>query len=397
MNFKNCSYCKKKLSIEFFKKKKNGYSKCCIDCLEKSRIRALKNTLKNKDKFLCEDCEYKCANKGYLKKHIKAVHLKIKNFECEKCSYKCATKTSLKNHINAVHDKIKNFECEKCSYKCSSRGNLYQHINTVHDKIKNFECEKCSYKCATKGSLKQHIKRIHLKIKNFKCEDCEYRCFRKGSLYQHINTVHDKIKNFECEKCSYKCSSRGNLTQHIKMIHLKIKNFECEKCSYKCSSRGNLTQHIKMIHLKIKNFKCENCEYKCSCNSNLKRHMKTCTGKMNCSSGEFKIMEILKKLNIQYEYDTSYKVKDISFLRWDFIIELNNKKAFIEYDGIQHYEPTRFGNMTYNKALECYNSTVARDNLKNEFCEENNLKLLRISYLEKKECENLILNFIKNV
>ena len=281
MNIKNCNICKKKLSIEFFKKKKSEYSKCCIDCLEIARVRTFKNTLKNKDKFLCGDCEYRCS---------------------------------------------------------------------------------------TSGDLKKHINRVHLKIKNFECGDCEF-----------------------------KFSTNGDLNQHIKAVHLKIKNFECEDCEYRCSAKGQLTQHIKAIHLKIKNFECVECPFKCSANYDLKRHIKICTGKMNCSSGEYKIMEILKKLNIKYEYNTSYKVKDISFLRWDFIIEINNKKAFVEYDGIQHYEPIRFGSMTYNKALECYNSTVARDNLKNEFCEENNFKLLRISYLEKEECEKLIQDFIKNV
>jgi very-short-patch-repair endonuclease len=47
----------------------------------------------------------------------------------------------------------------------------------------------------------------------------------------------------------------------------------------------------------------------------------------------------------------------------------------IEYDGIQHFEIVEFfgGEKSFNERL-------INDNIKNDFCEENNISLLRISY-----------------
>jgi len=215
-----------------------------------------------------------------------------------------------------------------------------------------------------------------------------------GVLKLHIKHVHDKIKNVQCSKCDYKCSTNGNLKSHIKRVHDKIKDFECSKCDFKTSTNSDLKTHNKAVHDKIKDFKCDRCDLKFSRNSSLKTHIKTCTGEMNCSSGEFKIMKILEKFNIDYDYNTSYKVKHKSYLRWDFIIEINDEKAFIEYDGIQHFEPVPFGGMSEEQALIAYDKCVLRDSLKNEFCEDHNLKLLRIPYYEKKNIEKLIKDFL---
>jgi hypothetical protein len=66
---------------------------------------------------------------------------------------------------------------------------------------------------------------------------------------------------------------------------------------------------------------------------------------------------------------------------------------FIEYDGIQHSEPVRFGGISKEKAEHKFEETKIRDKIKDEFCHENNFKLLRISYTET-DIENLIDNFI---
>jgi len=365
---KYCKGCSCNLLLTFYKKNRKGdYNKSCINCLERAKIKREKNKLKNKDKF-----------------------------KCEKCDYKFYDISSLKRHIKSIHDKVKDFFCENCDYKCSLNGNLQLHIKKVHLKIKDFFCENCDFKCSTSSHLKRHIKNVHNKIKGFGCEKCEVKFFSNSHLKRHIKSIHTKIKDFKCSKCDYICSDITNLNRHIKSIHDKIKNFLCKKCDYKCSASSHLKRHNERVHLKIKKFECEDCNYKCYSNSYFKKHIKNCTGKMNCSSGEFKIMGILNKLNIKYEYNTTYKVKNINFLRWDFIIKLNNKKAFIEYDGRQHFKSVCFGNMNDKKALECYNKCVFRDNLKNEFCEENNFKLLRISYLEKEECEKLIQDFINS-
>ena len=94
-----------------------------------------------------------------------------------------------------------------------------KHIKAVHDKIKDFECDKCDFKCSTNGDLKIHIKRVHDIIKDIKCDKCEFVCSTNGGLKIHIKSVHDKIKDCKCDKCEFVCSSKSHLKRHIKYIH----------------------------------------------------------------------------------------------------------------------------------------------------------------------------------
>lgn len=72
--------------------------------------------------------------------------------------------------------------------------------------------------------------------------------------------------------------------------------------------------------------------------------------------------------------DCKYKQR----LRFDFVIyDLESNIIFsIEYDGKQHYKPT-FNNE--NK----FNEQQIRDVIKNNYCKEKNIPLIRVSYKEK--------------
>ena len=39
-------------------------------------------------------------------------------FTCDTCNKAFSTKKNLKRHIKMVHDKIKDFKCDKCDYTC---------------------------------------------------------------------------------------------------------------------------------------------------------------------------------------------------------------------------------------------------------------------------------------
>jgi len=380
--------------MKYFKvNRKGNYTKTCDDCRAYATKVRGEMRERNKGRFKCEKCDSKFNTNGNLKDHVKSVHNKIKDFECDLCNHKCSSNSNLKRHIKHVHDKIKDFECDLCNHKCSSYGNLQLHIKMVHLKIKDFECDKCDSKFSINSNLKRHIKMVHLKIKDFECTACNHKYSSYGILQLHIKMVHLKIKDFECDLCNHKCSSNYNLQLHIKRIHDEIKDFECEKCDYKSSTSGDLQMHIKTVHLKIKDFECEKCDYKCSTNGNLQAHIKTCTGETRCSSGEFEIMQVLNKLKIKYEYNTSYKVKHKSYLRWDFIVKINKKRAFIEFDGQQHFEPVKFGGMSEEQAQVNFNKGVVCDNLKNQFCKDKGLRLLRIAYFDKDNIEEIVKEF----
>ncbi len=85
---------------------------------------------------------------------------------------------------------------------------------------------------------------------------------------------------------------------------------------------------------------------------------------------------------------------DDNYYRYDFYLPEYN--LFIEYDGKQHYEPVRFfGN---SKDAECvFKRTQEHDAIKNRYCEENNINLLRIPYWETKNIETIINNCLQRL
>lgn len=89
----------------------------------------------------------------------------------------------------------------------------------------------------------------------------------------------------------------------------------------------------------------------------------------NMSSGEFMVNAYLIKLGVNYEYGYILPNK----LHFDFW--LPQYRVAIEYDGRQHYESNEF----FDKRESLY-VRQHRDQLKNQYCKEHNIKLLRIPY-----------------
>ena len=79
---------------------------------------------------------------------------------------------------------------------------------------------------------------------------------------------------------------------------------------------------------------------------------------------------------------------DKRLLPFDFY--LPNKRICIEADGRQHFEPVVFGNMTYSDALENFEIVKMHDEIKNKFCEEHNITLIRIPYWERKNLNTIL-------
>lgn len=106
----------------------------------------------------------------------------------------------------------------------------------------------------------------------------------------------------------------------------------------------------------------------------------------NNSKGEKRVLEILNKLNI--DCIPQYRFKDCKFkntLPFDFYLPKYN--ICIEFDGEQHYKIKEcFG------GLDEFINIKIRDTIKNEYCKNNNIKLIRIPYWEFDGIENIITN-----
>lgn len=94
------------------------------------------------------------------------------------------------------------------------------------------------------------------------------------------------------------------------------------------------------------------------------------------SSGECILEQIFLDNNIKFETQKIFKdCKDTSYLRFDFY--LSDYNVCIEYDGIQHFEV--IGWNTKEKFLEIQK----KDKIKNDYCKNNNIGLIRVSYKNK--------------
>lgn len=104
------------------------------------------------------------------------------------------------------------------------------------------------------------------------------------------------------------------------------------------------------------------------------------------SKGEDMIETFLLNHDILYEKqkqfdDCVYKRK----LKFDFYLPLFN--ICIEFDGIQHFEPQDFFG-----GEESYNDLHLKDIIKDDYCNINNIDLLRISYLDYNDIESILKN-----
>lgn len=102
------------------------------------------------------------------------------------------------------------------------------------------------------------------------------------------------------------------------------------------------------------------------------------------SNLEFRVMLILDKLGIPYSREVFYNKPSV--MTFDFVIFNNNKFGFIEADGVHHFK-----NVADEDRVK---RSHKRDSIKDNFCNDNEIKLLRINYEQSdEEITQLINNF----
>jgi len=108
------------------------------------------------------------------------------------------------------------------------------------------------------------------------------------------------------------------------------------------------------------------------------------------SKGEKQISKFLDKYNILYERQKKFhNCRNVFELPFDFYIP--SIRTIIEFDGKQHFEPiTHFG------GLESYEKLKINDKIKNDYCEENYINIIRIRYDQIDDIYHILWDNFKN-
>ena len=103
------------------------------------------------------------------------------------------------------------------------------------------------------------------------------------------------------------------------------------------------------------------------------------------SKGEKLIKKFLDDNNIKYEQEfTMDNCRNIRVLPFDFKIG----DTLVEFDGLQHYKPS-FG-------IERFISTKNNDKIKDDYCKEHGIKLVRIKYTQINNIEKILENIVSS-
>lgn len=124
---------------------------------------------------------------------------------------------------------------------------------------------------------------------------------------------------------------------------------------------------------------------------NVRSDITTSCGCSSTSLGENKIMCILKSKNIEFRTEhKEEKCRDKGMLPFDFAIKRNSQVAgFIEYDGLHHFEPIEFfGGQKHFLYVKKH------DQIKDDYCETNNIPLLRVPYTEFNNIDFFVNSFL---
>lgn len=235
---------------------------------------------------------------------------------------------------------------EKYSYIIGTKINKWTALRFDHSRKKTDVI--CQCECGT-------IKPVNLQnLINNKSKDCG--CGRKKKLSEV------RLNNLEGQRF-------GKLT----VLELLPERNNLKRCMYRCLCDCGNETIVAAVSLRT-------------------GHTQSC----GClvSKGNMKIGQILSNLNIEFRREYQINFND-TYYKFDFYLPQYN--LMIEYDGEQHFAPARYHGANEEKNLEDFKKVQERDKIKNQYCEENHINLLRIPYTEQENMEEIIENHLQRL
>lgn len=259
--------------------------------------------------------------------------------------------------------------CPQCRRKQIAEAQRFD-FGDMLEYIKQFELEMISKKEEYKNSKS---------VLRFRCKCGEIFETTQGALYHKNKTC--------CDSCT-----RRRLGEERKLELDYIKLF-CKEKGVELLSEQYINNTTP---LKFK-CKCGEVFYKAWNNFVKNSRCKTCN--KIASEGETRISLWLEENEI--DFVSEYKIEectDINPLPFDFaIFDNTGLLCLIEYDGIQHYEPRPFGSKNSDKIEQNFLTCQKHDKIKDNYCEEHGIKLIRIPYWDKNNIEKILTRELTNI
>ena len=209
-------------------------------------------------------------------------------------------------------------------------------------------------------------KNIHTKVKII--------CKQHG-VFEQLPTNHIHSK----QNCPFCKKNRLNTEKFIKKSNIKHNS----KYDYSLVNYVNSTSKVKIICLKHGEFL-----------QVASDHLKgSGCPRCNSSKGEIFIRNWLNEHNIIFREQFRFKdCRNKRPLPFDFWLPEHN--CCIEFDGQQHFQPYSFNsNKSVNISNKNLEKTQLHDIIKNNFCAEQKINLIRISYLQIRNIDKILLNY----
>lgn len=203
------------------------------------------------------------------------------------------------------------------------------------------------------------------RICKFLCPFCKENTFI-AKLY-HVTSG----KIIRCKECRVQQCSGENNVNFKNLLGQKFGKLTVVQYA------GNHTAGRKTLTRSLWKCQCD-CGNICYKDSNilLQGLVQSC-GECNMKSkGEWKIQQLLNDCHIIFKQQYKFTdCKDIFALPFDFYLPEYN--MCIEYDGTSHYIPNIYGSWNTEENVE---RTRAHDLIKNNYCKNNGVSLIRIPY-----------------
>lgn len=379
---------------------------------ERRLIASVVDTYERGKEFVCDTCRSMYVKYPELEKYWSANNkedfVDIAHGRQDVFLWVCENGHETSKTLQATISRYKthrDYRCNECNWEPLKGSNLerywdYEKNNQEGINIEDWHVNssiKAWWICNKGHSISkriEHVNRSITKFEVYKCDACQSLASVFPELldfYSDKNKVSpNELSYGSSEKVAWECNeghSHRRSVQSVTNSFKKTGTYNCYKCRLVENKRPDLVRLWSDKNKSISNYtsgsdkkvwwKCENGlheDYLLSIENrtNIDKDM----GCPICRipKGEARVKMFLDNHNIQYMAQATFKgCVYKKRLRFDFY--LPQYKIAIEYDGEQHFRPVEvFG------GEEGHLKTKKRDEIKNNYCKGNNIKLIRIPY-----------------